>query len=136
MLDKISFRDKDKKSLSNDQRILTDTNINQIKTKINAVVDYLNTNHMPDNMQDAIEALSSYYTKNEIENLLDNLINQNEITDFLTGYYNRNEISQLLSKNYTKAEIDNLFQLSNSEMEIILNNYYTKNEINNNPLLT
>ena len=64
MLNKINFKDKNKKSLNNDQRILTDVNINEIKSKVNAIIDHINQDiENPDIPQDV-------YTKEEVNAMI------------------------------------------------------------------
>lgn len=63
-LNKIDFKDKNKKSLNNDQRILTDVNINEIKSKVNAIIDHINQDiENPDIPQDV-------YTKEEVNAMI------------------------------------------------------------------
>ena len=68
------------------------------------------------------DVLGSYYTKNEVNDLLDNI----EIpTTDLTNYYKKAET-------YSKSEVNQLIDgLSTGDGEINLNNYYTKDEVNN-----
>ena len=64
MLNKINFKDKNKKSLNNDQRILTDVNINEIKSKVNAIIDHINQDiENPDIPQNV-------YTKEEVNAMI------------------------------------------------------------------
>lgn len=77
MLQKISFKDKNKKSLNNDQRILSDININQIKHTVNAVIDYINNDTGDDFDQEKV------YTKQQVDILIeqakDNIISQQSL---------------------------------------------------------
>ena len=91
MLNKINFKDKNKKSLNNDQRILTDVNINEIKSKVNAIIDHINQDiENPDIPQDV-------YTKEEVNAMIqevkENFIDEESLLQINQDF---NELNNLI----------------------------------------
>lgn len=89
-LNKIDFKDKNKKSLNNDQRILTDVNINEIKSKVNAIIDHINQDiENPDIPQDV-------YTKEEvnamIQDVKENFIDEESLLQINQDFNELNNI--------------------------------------------
>lgn len=71
LLQRVTFKNKNKNSANPVQRTLTDVDINQIKTKLNNTIDKINSAATDDygNYQ-------NYYTKEETENLINRQSNQ------------------------------------------------------------
>lgn len=90
MLNKINFKDKNKKSLNNDQRILTDVNINEIKSKVNAIIDHINQDienpDIPENV----------YTKEEVNAMIqevkENIIDEESLLQINQDFNELNDI--------------------------------------------
>lgn len=90
MLNKINFKDKNKKSLNNDQRILTDVNINEIKSKVNAIIDHINQDiENPDISHDV-------YTKEEVNAMIqevkENIIDEESLLQINQDFNELNNI--------------------------------------------
>lgn len=98
-IQRVSFKDKNKYSSNPEQRTLTDVDINEIKNQLNITIDKVNTlengsgGSSGDGDTDA--NLENYYTKDEIEQLIDK------------------EQDQFISKQYISSLQSNLNSLIN-----------------------
>lgn len=84
-------------------------------------------NEITDNIVGEQVDLGNYYTKTEIDDILDELVVEVDLSDYYTKTEADNIIQQELGSYYTKTEIDT--KLANIEAgDVDLSNYYTKTE--------
>lgn len=98
-IQRVSFKDKNKFSSNPEERTLTDIDINQIKNQLNVTIDKVNDFASGGNGGGDAN-LQNYYTKNEIEQLIDK------------------EHDQLISKQYISSLQANLNSLINKIEQI------------------
>lgn len=97
-------------------------------------------------VEDLADALSSYFVKEEVIALFDDYYNKEEIRELFAvhdiyyytkeeieeqfrNYFNRREVGDLLDNFYNKAAIDFKLKNINIEGDISLEDYYTKEEV-------
>lgn len=98
MLQKVSFKDKNKNSANPTERTLTDVNINELKNKLNQTIDRVNCT-----ITDGNGNFLNYYTKQQTEQLIqaekDELVE--EIADEIAD-----EISNEITSDVTSAVVE------------------------------
>lgn len=93
MLQRVTFKDKNKLSANPAERTLTDVDINQIKGKLNKTIDAFNST-----VTDQNGNFLNYYTKQETEQLIDKETDQ--IADVVAVKAADSAVKQIISHEY------------------------------------
>ena len=110
MLQKVSFKDKNKNSANPTERTLTDVNINQLKNKLNKTIDRVNST-----ITDGEGNFLNYYTKQQTEQLIEN--QTDEMIGEITNNVSNGVASSVLEKVAPKEYITQL----NFDLDSLIN---------------